>query len=142
MRPEETLDFQLRRTWTSLIRFYNFVASERGATVSMGMALLAISPNGTPSTQIGPKMGIEPNSISRLLNSLELQGLIERRTSSKDKRITLISLTAKGKKKRDEIRDVVIKFNTEISDKIGEANIAQCLSTLSEINSFIETKIE
>lgn len=142
MRSEETIDFHLRRTWTTLIRFYNFIASERGASVSMGMALLAISPNGTPSTQIGPKMGIEPNSISRLLNSLEEQGLIERNTSSKDKRITLISLTSKGKKRRDEIRDVVVKFNTEINESIGEDEITKCLHTLSAINTFIETKIE
>lgn len=142
MRPEETLDFHLRRTWTSLIRLYNFIASERGASVSMGMALLAISPNGTPSTQIGPKMGIEPNSISRLLNSLEIQGLIERKTSTKDKRITLISLTPKGKKKRDEIRDVVVKFNTEITEEIGSDDFNHCLSILDQINTFIETKIE
>lgn len=142
MRPEETIDFHLRRTWTSLIRFYNYIASERGASVSMGMALLAISPNGTPSTQIGPKMGIEPNSISRLLNSLEIQELIERRTSTKDKRVTLISLTPKGKKKRDEIRDVVVKFNSEMTHQIGEEEITQCLQTLSKINLFIETKIE
>lgn len=142
MRPEETIDFHLRRTWTSLIRFYNFIASERGASVSMGMALLAIAPHGTPSTQIGPKMGIEPNSISRLLNSLEIQGLIERKTSTKDKRVTLINLTPKGKKKRDEIRDVVVKFNAEITKEIGEADLNNCLATLSQINTFIETKIE
>jgi DNA-binding MarR family transcriptional regulator len=78
MKAEESIDYQLRRTWTSLMRYYNARAKERSATAAMAMVLLAIPPHGIPSTQIGPKMGIESTSLSRILNVLEEQNLITR----------------------------------------------------------------
>ena len=68
----ETIDFNLRWTWLNIARYYNDAAAEYGASMSVGMVLLNIDKeNGTPSTQLGPKMGMEPTSLSRTIKNME-----------------------------------------------------------------------
>ena len=50
--------------------------------MAMGFALLNIEAEGTPSTALGPKLGMEPTSLSRLLNSMEEKKMIARQTNS------------------------------------------------------------
>ena len=74
---------------------------EYDSTMTMGFILLSIDPEGTPSTALGPKMGMEPTSLSRILNTMEERGYIERRPNPNDGRGVLIYLTEQGKEKRD-----------------------------------------
>ena len=70
------------------------------ATMTMAFTLLSIDAGGTPSTALGPKMGMESTSLSRLLNTMEERGYIERRPNTEDGRGVLIFLTQQGKEKR------------------------------------------
>ena len=75
MKPEETIDFNLRWTWLNITRYYNDTATEYGSSMSVGMVLLNIDiENGTPSTKLGPKMGMEPTSLSRIIKNMENEG--------------------------------------------------------------------
>ena len=73
-----TIDYALRATWQAVARMYNEEAKKFGATMAVGFTLLSIDPKtGTPSTSLGPKMGMEATSLSRILKSMEEKGLIE-----------------------------------------------------------------
>ena len=62
--------------------------------------LLSVDPqNGTPSTSLGPKMGMEATSLSRILKTLESMNLIERLPNPNDGRGVLIHLTRTRHKK-------------------------------------------
>ncbi|MFM2194945.1 MAG: hypothetical protein RL092_545 [Bacteroidota bacterium] len=141
MKAEESIDFHLRRTWTSLMRYYNTKAKAESATAAMAMVLLAIPPNGIPSTQIGPKMGIESTSLSRILNVLEEQGMIERNSDIRDKRKSIVFLTSIGKKQRDKSRTEVIQMNQMIREGVGEKKLQSCLNILEQINTILEQQI-
>lgn len=141
MKAEESIDFHLRRTWTSLMRYYNTKAKAESATAAMAMVLLAIPPNGIPSTQIGPKMGIESTSLSRILNVLEEQGMIERNSDIRDKRKSIVFLTSIGKKQRDKSRTEVIQMNQMIREGVGEKKLQSCLNILEQINKILEQQI-
>lgn len=76
---EKTIDYILRTTWLAVNKMYNEEASQFGTTMSTGFALLSIDPEkGTPSTSLGPKMGMEATSLSRTLKTMEEKGLIIR----------------------------------------------------------------
>ena len=79
---------------------YNELVAPYGITVSVGFALLNIDvQKGTPSTALGPKMGMESTSLSRVLKSMEKQGLIIREPNPNDRRSVMIKLTESGKEK-------------------------------------------
>ena len=79
MNASDTIDFQLRWGWSKLARLYSSMAEHNGISLSVGYALLSIEKEGTPSTKLGPRMGMESTSLSRTLKSMEGQGFIERR---------------------------------------------------------------
>ena len=126
---DKTIDYVLRTTWLAVQKMYNEEASEYGITMATGFTLLSVDPqNGTPSTALGPKMGMEATSLSRILKTLENLSLIERLPNPNDGRGVLIHLTEQGLKNREDVKQNVLKFNSVIKTEISE----------EKLNSFYE----
>jgi DNA-binding MarR family transcriptional regulator len=117
---------------------YNLKAGEFGSTMSIGYTLLNIDKEGTPSTKLGPKMGMEARSLTRMIKSLELKGLIKRKAADHDKRMVNLFLTKEGEKLRKKARAYVIRFNKKIIEKIDNKEIETCFKVLREINDLID----
>jgi DNA-binding MarR family transcriptional regulator len=98
---------------------YNEEAGKKGSTMATGFALISIDPEeGTPSTALGPKMGMEATSLSRTLKGMEEKGLIERKPNPLDGRGVLIHLTPFGKEMRDFSRNVVLRFDEVVNENV------------------------
>ena len=120
---QETFDSALRATWNLVSKMYNKEANKFDSTMATGFALLSIEAEGTPSTTLGPKMGMEPTSLSRLLKTMERRNLIYRTQHPDDRRSVLIHLTPFGKEKRDDSKAVVLHFNQIITDALNPEKI-------------------
>ncbi len=141
MKPEETIDFHIKKTWQSIARMYNEEAQKYGGTMATGYVLLNIDlEKGTPSTALGPKMGMEATSLSRTLKSMEDRGLITRKRNPKDGRSVLICLTDFGKIKREDAKLAVLQFNEVIQAKIGKKRLTSFFKVMGEVNELIATK--
>jgi DNA-binding MarR family transcriptional regulator len=119
---------------------YNTKANKYGGTMAIGYTLLNIDKDGTPSTKLAPKMGMEPRSLTRMIKSLETKGWIEKRIDKNDKRMVNIYLTKTGITMRNRTRSSVIKFNKTIQEKINESELKTCFKVLNEINTLIDNK--
>jgi len=124
----EAFDSALRSTWQLVSKMYNKEANKFDSTMATGFALLSIDADGTPSTTLGPKMGMEPTSLSRLLSTMEERKMIYRSQNPNDGRSVLIHLTPFGKEKRDDSKAVVLHFNKKIEESL----------TTEKINAFFE----
>ena len=120
---KKTIDASLRTTWNAVSKMYNREASKFDSTMAMGFALLNIEAEGTPSSYLGPKLGMESTSLSRLLKSMENKKLIKRVPNPSDGRSVLIFLTPFGKEKRDDSRSVVLDFNHVIENQLSDIQI-------------------
>ena len=121
---EKTIDYVLRNTWQAVARMYNEEANKYGATMAIGFALLSIDKEeGTPSTFISNRMGMEPTSLTRTLKTMEEKGLITRKKNPIDGRGVLIFLTALGKEKRELSRNTVLQFNELIKNEISDEKL-------------------
>jgi DNA-binding MarR family transcriptional regulator len=120
---------------------YNEEAAKHGLSASIGYVLLNIDEeHGTPATKIGPQIGMESRSLTRMLKSLEETGLIERKADDKDKRLVKICLTAKGKEKKELAKIVVKKFNNVVKEEISTEKLAIFFEVVEKINKIIEQK--
>ena len=142
MEQEETIDYNIRKTWYNITKMYNRTANEYMASMALGMIILNIDiMEGTPSTQLGPNMGMEATSLSRSLNKLENAGVIERKTDPNDKRKSVIYLTPLGMDWREVAKGVVIEFNKTIQSHFTKDEMAIFFEILKKINKIInETK--
>jgi len=138
MKSEETIDFHIRWAWLKISKMYNQEASKHGMTQSIGFILLNIDPrHGTPSTQLGPKMGMEPTSLSRTLKAMEDKGYIQRQQDENDRRIIRIFLTEKGKRLREVSKDSVVRFNEKVSEQVSEEKFKHFIEVIQIIEQNI-----
>jgi len=138
MRPEETVDHPIRWAWHRIMRRYNEEAAKHGGSMSIGYVLLNIDPEGTPSTKLGPKMGMEARSLTRTLKNMEDEGLIKRVPDGNDGRMVRVQLTAKGKQMREVSKGAVIRFNEAVRAKIPASQLNTFHQVMSKINTLLE----
>ncbi|HLT34117.1 MAG TPA: MarR family transcriptional regulator [Aquaticitalea sp.] len=138
---DKTIDYVLRTTWLAVTKMYNEEASKFESTMATGFALLSIDPEkGTPSTSLGPKMGMEATSLSRTLKSMEKRGLIIRKPNPEDGRGVLIFLTDFGREKRAYSREKVLTFNETIRNNVSEEKLNHFYEVAEVINNMISNK--
>jgi len=95
---------------------------------------------GTPSTALGPMMGMEATSLSRILRTMEDKGLIERKPNPEDGRGVIIHLTDFGLEKRDYSKERVLKFNETIRKNISEEKLNHFYEVADLITELISNK--
>lgn len=142
MDKDKSIDHQLRATWQAVAKLYNEQAAKHGSTMASAFVLLNIDhENGTPSTSLGPLMGMEPTSLSRLLKTMEDKGAIRREKNQEDGRSVLIKLTEFGKEMREISKDSVYQFNNKVREHISEEELNSFFKVTSTINKLIADKM-
>ena len=132
---------RIRSSWIELFKFYNDQASKEGGTLSMAFVLLTINEKyGTPVTKIAPRMNMEPNSLSRLLKSLEEKGFISKRKDLSDKRKVYICLTKSGLKLRDKASEKLFALEKIIKSKISNTELTSFFNVLDHISDILESE--
>lgn len=120
----KTIDHILRSVWMAVSKMYQEEALKLDSTMATGFTLISIDPEqGSPSTALGPKMGMEATSLSRILRSMEERGLITRKPHPEDGRSVLICLTEFGQEMREYSKDIVLGFDQMVRQKISEADL-------------------
>ena len=134
-----TIDHELRYTWQTVSKMYNEEASKIGGSMAIGFALLSLNPKkGTPSTSLGPKMGMESRSLTRSLKSMLDRKLIRKKTDPKDKRKVRIYLTKKGIEYRKIASKNVKVFNERVFSKISSEELNAFYKVLEAVDQSIE----
>ena len=107
--------------------------------MSVGMVLLNIDiENGTPSTHLGPKMGMEATSLSRTIKNMEDEGLIVRKADGSDGRKSIVHLTSLGLDKRNIAKQVVLNFNETVRKELKDSDIQTFQKVLNIVNKTIK----
>ena len=141
MKKQKSIDHELRATWQAVAKMYNEQAVKHESTMATAFVLLNIdTEKGTPSTALGPLMGMEPTSLSRILKNMEDKGAISREKNPDDGRSVIIKLTPYGKEMRSISKGHVYQFNNKVREHITEEELESFFKVTSTINKLIATK--
>lgn len=142
MEKNKSIDHQLRATWQAVAKMYNEQAAKHNSTMATAFVLLNIDfEDGTPSTALGPLMGMEPTSLSRLLKTMEDKGVIFREKNPNDGRSVIIKLTDYGKEMREISKGHVYQFNNEVRKYITDEELENFFKVTKTINQLITDKM-
>ncbi|MCK5775078.1 MAG: MarR family transcriptional regulator [Bacteroidales bacterium] len=133
MKAQETVGYQLKVTWQSVVKMYNRVTSEDDFSQAIGYVLVNVKKEGIPVTKIAPLMGIEPTSLSRLLKTMEERGLIYREKDLKDRRVVMLKLTPKGFELKKISRKIVLDYNKMIKANIPDEDLEVFFRVISKV---------
>jgi len=88
-------------------------------------ALSTIDRAHEPSAQIAiaKRIGIEGPTLTRMLDTLEAEGLVVRRADPNDRRTKLIELTPDGKRALAEITEVAHAFRASVLKDLSDAEL-------------------
>jgi MarR family transcriptional regulator, organic hydroperoxide resistance regulator len=149
LKREETIDYHIKAAWHAISRMYNQQAMKYDGTMSIGYALLNISSEeGVAATKVGPLMGLEPRSLTRLLKSMEEKGLIYREVDKNDKRSVKVLLTKEGKKMKEKSRETVLRFNDAVREEVSIQKlntffeVVQCINQVVEKNNIYDKVLQ
>ncbi|MBB6612939.1 MarR family transcriptional regulator [Pontibacter sp. Tf4] len=141
MKPEETVDYNVKVCWHAISRMYNTEAAKNDITTSIGFVLLNIDQEaGTPATKIAPLLGLEARSLTRILKSMEEKKLIFKVSDPSDKRLVRIFLTKKGLEKKEISRKTVLRFNHKVYETIAQEELDAFFRVCGRIQTMIENK--
>lgn len=128
--------YQIKTAWLQIQKMGDKIASKYDATLSMAFVLMAIyEEDGTPVTKIAPRIGMEPNSLSRLLKSLEKKKYISKSKDKSDKRVVLIQLTPMGKERREIALRSVFRMEKEVLKEVADDDLAGFFRVMSAVNT-------
>ncbi len=143
VKAENSIDYQLKMAWTRFARIYSSQAAQHDTTLTVGYILLNIDKTeGTPSTKLGPLIGMEPRSLVRTLKGMEEEGLITREPDPEDGRSVRIKLTNKGLTKRATSKNVVVSLNEKLIGNIPAKKLGVFFEVIKDINALLETEMK
>ncbi|MDG1038494.1 MAG: MarR family transcriptional regulator [Polaribacter sp.] len=138
MKKLKSIDHELRATWQAVAKVYNERAAKHDSTMATAFVLLNIDKQkGTASTALGPSMGMEPTSLSRILKTMEDKGAICREKNPDDGRSVIIKLTEYGKEMRKISKGHVILFNETVRKNVSEKDLEGFFKVTATVNKLI-----
>jgi DNA-binding MarR family transcriptional regulator len=128
------ITYHLRSSWLAISKLYNELAKKYDSTLAMAFVLLAIDDTkGTPVTKIAPRIGMEPNSLSRLLNSLEERGAIYRSSDTIDQRKVFVFLTEQGVEYRKIALKTVFDLERELTKSLESSQLKSFFEVMRNV---------
>ncbi len=107
-----------------------------GITLSQCHVLLELNEiNETSIKDMSRILGLDNSTLSRTIDSMVKEDLVNRNIKPEDRRYMTISLTVKGKDKADSINDLCDNYYSELFNCIPEDkrnSVIDCISILAE----------
>ncbi len=107
-----------------------------GFSHSRWLLLLHLSRNdGCQQSELAQRMGIEAATLVRSLDYMEREGLVERRSSSVDRRVKHLYLSDAGLKVVADIRSYAADLRRELLSDLTSKEIQSTLDVINGISS-------
>ncbi|MCG3156605.1 MAG: hypothetical protein DKINENOH_03229 [bacterium] len=138
MKTESNLEQQverLQRVTQELLRKYQMRDRNEisccGVTVSQCYALDALGENGELTmVQLAKHLFLDKSTATRVIDPLVQRGLVERQSSSRDRREIIVRLTATGAKLQQRIRAELHTSQRQIMERLPVDKREQILESL------------
>ncbi len=109
-------------------------AKEHGLTLARARTLLALNEQeGLYQKELAEALEIENATMVRLLDGLERQSFIERRTVQGDRRAKRVVMTEEGKELADEVEKLADHVREDLLDGVTDEELNVALSVLRKM---------
>jgi MarR family transcriptional regulator, organic hydroperoxide resistance regulator len=98
--------------------------------------------DGCNQVELARRMRIEKASLTSVLNAMERRSLLMRRRNGDDKRCTVLTLTLKGRRQRNELLSCATRINRRATMGLSRTQIATLRNLLVCATANLETTKE
>jgi DNA-binding MarR family transcriptional regulator/ribosomal protein S18 acetylase RimI-like enzyme len=109
----------------------------RGRPLGQARLLFEIGPDGSDIRSLREKLGLDSGYVSRLLKSLEVDGLTAGESDSSDRRRRLVTLTAKGLTERAAYDALSDDLARSLLDSLNAAQRDRLVAAMTEVEGLL-----
>lgn len=120
--------------YIELTSFYKTKINLHGASFQQMLALIVIPVEGIEMSRISDKLGIDNSTATRLIDRLILKNWVLRKKEKKDKRITIVELTAEGEKMQILYEKELDKSGEIIRKIVSHDDRQKLIEAISQLN--------
>jgi DNA-binding MarR family transcriptional regulator len=108
--------------------------ADHGVVPGQFAQLLALyDRDGQTPTELCRAVGIEPGTMTKTLQRMERDGLVERRQTPRDGRSVTIHLTARAKRLEPLLKDAAVRTNTRVARQLDTRQIRTFMRMLDSL---------
>ncbi len=96
----------------------------------LGVLMSLWNEDGIKVVDLGSRAGLEPSTMTGLLDRMEKEDLVVRSPSPTDRRVLNINLTYEGRKLREKVMEVVTGVLSRVFSVVSEKELEQSKKTL------------
>ncbi|MFK0383365.1 MULTISPECIES: MarR family winged helix-turn-helix transcriptional regulator [Rhizobium/Agrobacterium group] len=120
--------------------FFDARVAESGLTLARARALFALSRRGPlTQTELAEEMEIETPTLVRVLDGMEKQNLIERRSDANDRRAKRIHMTPDGKQTSEAVQGLAKELRAEIVADISTDDLRLALDVMRRLSANLQS---
>lgn len=125
------------RTMTERIGALNDHFLGRNHPLGEARLLWEIGEDGARIRELRRRLGLDSAYVSRLLRSLEKQGLIVVRTSEEDRRVRIVQLTEAGLRERAELDHRADAFAHSLLEPLSESQRVKLAAAMAQVERLL-----
>ncbi len=125
------------RTMTERVGVLNDRFLGREHPLGEARFLWEIGEQGASVRELRQRLGLDSAYVSRLLRSLEKQGLVVVSTSEQDGRVRQIQLTAAGLQEREELEHRADDFAQSLLEPLSESQRAKLVDAMAQVERLL-----
>jgi DNA-binding MarR family transcriptional regulator len=103
--------------------------------VQAGILFLLNEEAGRPMSELSRLLSLDNSTVTGLVDRLETSGFVQRKANSKDRRVSLINITAQGVEEVNKAKTTINRVNEEIKTDFSKREIESFRKVL---NSFVK----
>lgn len=134
---EDYVCFQMGIAARTLQKYYNVKYSDYGLTLAQSFILLALyEQDGLGVKGLAERLFLDSSAITGLIDRMEKEGLLERRTDPEDRRAFQINLTLKGRNLAEQILPISQDLNDSLKLTLNDAEWNGVMSFVKKIQEY------
>lgn len=105
----------------------------RGRPLAESRLLFEVGREGASVRELRARLSLDSGYLSRLLRSLEAQGLAKSQPTPEDARVRRVTLTAKGRREVDALDRRSQAFATSLLESLGESQRERLVAAMAQV---------
>jgi DNA-binding MarR family transcriptional regulator len=118
------------------------LTADLGLTSARWQVLGAIEPAPATASQIARLMGLQRQSVQRLVDILVAEGIVERLPNPSHRRAKLFRVTASGRRILDTLRERQISWSNRVTRNAAAGILADAVAALRDLRHRLEADDE
>lgn len=117
MKSDDRLIYLLSMAQQTMKDYTNAALSKGGVELTMtqaGILFLLKHKDMRTMSELGEVFDIDNSAVTRLVDRLEKNGIVERRTAPEDRRAYLVHMTPKGQESLEKAKKIILSVNEEL----------------------------